>query len=239
MFHQDRWLYLLAGLTALCMLASIIAAFVVAPDAVNLPTETERLLQRILYFHVPGWWVSFLAFLVAAIAGVCYLTTGLERWDMVELASVEIGLVFNTIGLISGSIWAKPTWNTWWTWDPRLTASAVGWLVYVAYLAARNGIEAPGRSQRTAAVFSIVAFVSVPFNYMAIRLWRTIHPVVIGGAAANGGMGMAAGPTMAGVFALCLLSFSLLYVLLLLLRVRGERLRRHGDRLLQRSMWWR
>ena len=183
--------------------------------------------------------MSFLAFLVAAIAGALYLTTGLETWDMVELASVEIGLVFNTIGLISGSIWAKPTWNTWWTWDPRLTASAVGWLVYVAYLVARSGMEASGRSQRTAAVFSIVAFVSVPVNYLAIRLWRTIHPVVIGDTSANGGMGMAAGPTMAGVFALCLLTFSLLYVLLLLLRVRGERLRRRAEGLFQRSLWWR
>lgn len=236
MGNRDRWLYGLTCLTAACMLASIVAVFVVAPDAGNLGTDTERLVQRIFYFHVPGWWAGFLAFLVAAVSGIGFLVTGDDEWDIVELASVEIGLTFTTIGLISGSLWAKPTWNTWWTWDPRLTTSAIGWLIYVAYLALRSGIDAPRRRQRLAAVFSIVAFVSVPINFLAIRWWRTIHPAVVGNAAAGGRGGFAAGPTMVWVLLLCLVTFTLLYVLFLLLRVRGESLNRRVESVTHRMM---
>jgi heme exporter protein C len=236
MAKENRWLYLLIGLAAVSMLLSILLVFAVAPEAVNLATETERLVQRIFYFHVPGWWVGFLAFLVAAVSGVGFLLSGNERWDEVELASVEIGLTFTTIGLVTGSLWARPTWNTWWTWEPRLTTAAVGWLLYVAYLTLRSGIDHRQRRYRLAAVYSIVAFVSVPVNFLAIRWWRTIHPAVIGVSSAEAVGGFTAGPTMQGVFFLCLLSFTLLYVVLVLVRVRGERLGRRMEELRHRVL---
>jgi len=236
MFNQNRWLYVLTGMTAVCMLVSIVLVFLVAPDAVNLATETERLVQRIFYFHVPGWWVGFLAFFVAAVAGLGYLVAGDDGWDMVELASVEIGLTFTTIGLITGSLWAKPTWNTWWTWEPRLTTAAVGWLLYVAYLTVRSGIDNRRRRQRLAAVFCIVAFVSVPVNFLAIRWWRTIHPAVIGVSSTGAVGGFTAGPTMLWIFLVCLLAFTMLYVVLLIVRVRGERLSRRMENLRHQLM---
>src|SRR5574341_1592952 len=134
MTQSDRWTAILVALTGVLMLVSIVMVFGLAPDPVNLTTATERYAQRIFYFHVPNWWVGFLAFIIAAAAGVLYLITRQERWDVIGLSSIEIGIVFTTMGLITGSIWAKPTWNTWWTWDPRLTTAAIGWLMYLGYL---------------------------------------------------------------------------------------------------------
>ncbi len=225
---------LVAGLfivTALMMIASIVLALGVAPDPVNLVTPVERFAQRIFYFHVPNWWVGFLAYLIAAVAGALYLIRRKERWDAVEVSSIEIGLAFNTIGLISGSIWARPTWNTWWTWEPRLTTAAIGWLMYVGYLMLRSAIDNPQRRARFAAVYSILAFMDVPVIFLAIRWWRTIHPVVIGGEAAQGMGGFAMGPTIQMVFFVCLAAFTLLYVSLMLLRLRTERLSQRVEHL--------
>ncbi len=235
---SGRWFRLFVAVTALLMVTSVLLVFLVAPDAANLATNTERAVQRIFYFHVPSWWVGFLAFLVAAVAGGGYLASGQETWDMIELSSIEIGLTFTTIGLISGSIWAKPTWNTWWTWEPRLTTAAVGWLLYVGYLFLRNGVENPRRRARLAAVLSIVAFVSVPVNFMAIRWWRTIHPVVIGTASEGAVGGFAAGPSMRLVFFFCLFSFTCLYAVLLVMRFRSEHMARRLQQLKQMVTLW-
>ena len=224
--------WLLIGVTAVMLLASIGLVFGLAPDPVNLVTPTERFAQRIFYFHVPTWWIGFLAFLIAAVAGGLYLATGRDQWDATSVSSVEIGLTFITIGLITGSIWAKPTWNTWWTWEPRLTTAAIGWLMYAAYLMLRNAIENPTRRARLAAVFSIVAFLDVPVVFLAIRWWRTIHPVVIGGGDQGMG-GFSMGPTMLLVFLFSLFAFTLLYVTLLVLRSRTENLSRRVEQMKQ------
>jgi ABC-type transport system involved in cytochrome c biogenesis permease subunit len=128
MTQGDRWTAILLALAGLLMVVAIILVFGVAPDPSNLVTPVERFSQRIFYFHVPTWWVGFLAFSVAAGSGLLYLITRHERWDVISLSSVEIGVAFTTMGLVTGSIWAKPTWNTWWTWDPRLTTAAIGFL---------------------------------------------------------------------------------------------------------------
>jgi heme exporter protein C len=237
MLRSDRWVAILLAATAVLMLVAIILVFGVAPDPVNLQTPVERFSQRIFYFHVPTWWIGFLAFFVAAGTGVLYLITRRESWDVISLSSVEIGIAFTTMGLVTGSIWAKPTWNTWWTWDPRLTTAAIGWLMYIGYLMLRGAIDSPERRARFAAVFAIVAFLSVPINFMAIRWWRTIHPVVIGSGSADAQGNFSLGPTIRLVFFYCLFTFTVLYVALMALRVRTERLARRVEYIKQQVMF--
>jgi heme exporter protein C len=134
--------------------------------------------------------------------------------------------VFATGTLITGSIWAKPTWNTYWTWDPRLTTSAIVWLLYVAYLMLRGAVENPEQRARFAAVYGILAFIGVPMTYFSIRWWRTIHPVVLGDASnADAQGGFALGPSIRLTMIAGMIVFSLLYVTLLIYRVRLEKVR--------------
>jgi heme exporter protein C len=140
-------------------------------------------VQRILYFHVGSAWVSSIAFFVALVSGILYLRKPNRKWDIISLASVEIGLAFTTMTIISGSVWGRPAWNTWWIWSPRLTSITVMWLVYVAYFMLRGAIEDPERRARFAAVYVIAGFVTVIFTFASIRLLRDIHPVVVGDAA--------------------------------------------------------
>lgn len=177
-------------------------------------------VQKIFYFHVANLWVGMLGFLVALIAGVTYLCNGDHRWDIVGLAAIEISVIFFFTGIVTGSIWARPIWNTWWTWDPRLTTAAIVELVYVAYLMLRQGIEDPDRRARFGAVYAILGFISVPLTFMSIRLLRTIHPVVIGSgdSAAQGGFDMTS--KMLQTFLFTLFGFTVLFVDLMWRRIR-------------------
>src|SRR5512143_2682903 len=157
-------------------------------------------VQRVFYFHIGTAWTALLGFLLAALFSVVYLITKDLLWDRLQVAAVEVSLVFFLITIVLGSIWARPTWNTWWTWDPRLTTAAIGWLLYVGYLMLRGAIDNPERRARFAAVFSIIASLSVPVTFMAIRWWRTIHPVVIGSGGPDAQGGFAMGPTIRLVF---------------------------------------
>jgi heme exporter protein C len=177
-------------------------------------------VQKVFYFHVANAWLGLLAFGAAMVAGVVYLVTKKGIWDLVGVSAVEIGLVFMLITIVTGSIWARPAWNTWWTWDPRLTTVTVMELAYLAYLMLRSGIEDPERRARFGAVYAIVVFVSVPLTFFSIRLMRTIHPVVIGSGdpTAEGGFSMTA--AMGETFALSLIAFTVLFVSLLWHRIR-------------------
>jgi len=177
-------------------------------------------VQKIFYFHVANLWVGMLGFLVALIAGVIYLRSGDHKWDIVGLAAVEISVIFFFTGIVTGSIWARPIWNTWWTWDPRLTTATIVELVYVAYLMLRQGIEDPDRRARFGAVYAILGFISVPLTFMSIRLLRTIHPVVIGSgdSAAQGGFDMTS--KMLQTFLFSLFVFTVLFVDLMWHRIR-------------------
>jgi heme exporter protein C len=181
-------------------------------------------VQRVFYFHVASGWVGGLAFLVAAVAGVVFLIRADRRWDAIGLASVEIGLVFSLATVISGSVWARPIWNTWWTWDPRLVTVTVMILVYLAYLLLRQGIEDPERRARFAAAYGIIGFLSVPLTFLSIRIFRTIHPVVVGSSdpAALGAFDMT--PPMLQTFLFSLFTFTVLYVTLLWHRMRMQSL---------------
>jgi heme exporter protein C len=218
----DKLISALNWLTAFLVLAGLYMALVFAPAAANLETETERLAQRIMYFHIGAAWVGFFAFFVTFAAGIIYLARRERFWDVVGLASVEIGALFLTMVLITGSLWARPTWNTWWTWDPRLTISAVAWLLYVACLILRGAVDDPARRARFGAVFGIVAFITVPLNFMAIRWWRTIHPLVVGGGGAGAVGGFALSPRMAVALLFCIVAFSFVYLTLLVHRARLE-----------------
>lgn len=204
---------LLTAASALSMAVALYLVFVIAPREAVMGD-----VQRIFYFHVSASWNGYLALLVTLVASVIYLRRRTAIWDALALASAEIGLVFITAGILSGSIWAKATWGVWWTWDPRLTTSAILWVTYAAYLILRQALEEAGRRARVAAVYSIAAFVSVPLNYSAARWWRAAHPVVLG----SSGSGLA--PSMLGVLLFCVLSFTLLYAALLRTRVHLERL---------------
>jgi heme exporter protein C len=202
---------------------SLFLIFVYAP--------TERIMgvvQRIFYFHVASAWVGFISFLVAFVSGSAYLSRRRLLWDMVGTASVEIGLLFSAIALVTGSLWARPVWNTWWTWDPRLTTTLVMFLYYSASLMLRGLTEDEARRARFGAVLSIVGFVNVPVVFLAIRLWRTIHPVLFTteGFALDSRMLLALGTS--------LVTFSLLYACLLVLRIRVEKLS-HEVSLLRKS----
>jgi heme exporter protein C len=199
--------------SAIVMIMALYLVFVYAP--------TERTMgdvQRVFYFHVSSAWVGFFAFFVTLIASVAYLWKETRQWDIVALSSVEVGVTFMTMAIISGSIWAKVAWNVWWTWDPRLTTSTILWLIYVSYLMLRNAIDEEVRRARFAAVYGIVGFVSVPITFMAIRWWRTIHPVILD----SQGFSLAAPMLITMLF--CIGTFTLLYFTLLVHRVRLEQL---------------
>ena len=203
------------------------ALFVFATGMVFFYAPLEAVMgqvQRVFYFHVAAGWIGMLSFLVAAIAGVVYLTSTNRKWDIVSLSAIEIGIVFAFINIVSGSIWARPIWNTWWTWDPRLTTATVMELIYAAYLMLRQGIEDPDRRARFGAVYAIVGFVSVPLTFFSARLFRTIHPIVIGTneAGAEGDFDMT--PMMLQTFMFSLLTFTFIFADLLWHRIRVGRL---------------
>ena len=144
--------------------------------------QTMGNVQRIFYFHVGSAWVGSLAFLVALVAGVMFLRKPDRKWDTIAVASVEIGLVFLSMAIVSGSVWGKPAWNTWWLWSPRLTMVTIAWLAYAAYFMLRGAIDDEERRARFSAVYVIISFITVILTFVSIRVLRDIHPVVFGGA---------------------------------------------------------
>lgn len=234
---RDLWMLGLDSVAGAAVLVAIYMALVWVPDAANLTTPTERAAQHIFYLHMGMNIGAGLGYLGAFLVSILYLLTGRRIWDMIAVAAVELGVAFGAGVLATGSIWAKPTWNTWWTWEPRLTTAAIGWLMYVGYLMLRSAIDHPERRARFSAVFSIIAFLSVPITFLAIRWWRTIHPVVIGGSSDFGSGGFALGPTISLVFFYCLFAFTVLYIALLILRARSEWLVRRVQQLRQDTLY--
>jgi heme exporter protein C len=170
-------------------------------------------VQRIFYFHVGAAFNSFAAFFVVFVAGILYLMTREIRWDQLAVASVEVGVLFTTIVLTTGPIWAKPVWNTWFPWgDPRVMTTLVLWLIYLSYLILRSSLPEGDRKYRFCAVFGIIGFIDVPIVWLSIRWWRTIHPVVITSEGAN------LEPQMLNVLLLAVVACFLLLAFLVLLR---------------------
>ncbi|HEX8728543.1 MAG TPA: cytochrome c biogenesis protein CcsA [Ktedonobacterales bacterium] len=161
----------LLALTTIGMLLTIWAAFIYAPtEAVEGP------VQRIFYVHVPLAWISYLAFFFVLVGSVMYLWRRDERWDAFARINAEIGTVFTTLVLISGSLWGRAFWGAWWVWDERLTTSLLMWFIYVGYLALRAYTGRTAQGARAAAVVGILGFIVTPINYMSVKWWRTLHP---------------------------------------------------------------
>ncbi|MBN1965640.1 MAG: cytochrome c biogenesis protein CcsA [Anaerolineae bacterium] len=175
-----------ALLTGLTVIAAAMFVIGLGMALFYAPTDQQGDVQRIFYVHLGAFMGGSLAFFIAAVASVLYLIRREQRWDTLALSSIEVGLVLAGFNIVSGAVWARPIWNTWWTWDPRLTSAAIMWLAYAAYLMLRNGIEDPGRRGRFAAVYGILAFSSVIFTTVVTRLRPdTIHPVVVGPSPQN------------------------------------------------------
>ena len=165
-------------------------------------------VQKLFYFHVASAWAGMLSFLFAAVAGIGYLTSRRLNWDWLSLSAIEVGVVFGLIAIISGMIWAKPIWNTWWVWDPRLTTTAIMELIYGAYFILRSGLNTPESRARLGAVYAIISAATVPLTFFSIRLFRTIHPVVI--ATGSEGATFNMSPRMLTALIVSLCAFTLL-----------------------------
>lgn len=180
------------------------------------PEKSMGNLIRILYFHAGSAWIAFLSFGVAAFFALVYLIRRRPILDSVSFASAEIGVLFTTFTLISGSMWAKPIWNTWWTWDPRLTTTLILWFLYVGYLLLRGTIEGAERRARISGIYAIIAVADIPVIHFAVEWWNSIHPQVID----DTGVNMPGSMLFTLLFAF--VAFFAIYVLLLAIRTRQE-----------------
>ena len=198
---------ILLGVSPLLMVASLYLIFIYVPTE-----QTMCIVQRIFYLMVPMGWLSLLAFLVVFICSILYLTKRENKWDILAYSSAEVGLVFTTLALITGSVWARPIWDVWWTWDPRLTATLVLWFIYLAYFLVRSLATDESRGARFAAVVGIVGFIDIPIVALATTLWRGMHP---GSIIFQGGIA----PPMLLTLLVSLAAFTALYSLILSIRV--------------------
>ena len=226
MESKPRMLTILDGITILLFLTAVGMVFFYAPLEAVMGQ-----VQRVFYFHVANAWVGMLGFMVAAIAGIAYLRKGDRKWDIVGLSAIEISFVFFFTAIVSGSISARGSWGTWWTWDPRLTTAAICELVYAAYFLLRQGIDDPDRRARFGAVYALLSFISVPLTFISIRIFRTIHPVIIGsgGSGAEGSFDMS--PRMLHTFIFSLITFSIIFADLLWHRIRLGKLAEEAENL--------
>ena len=217
-------------MATLAMVATMWSALIYAGDAVNLGGE-EQVAQRIFYLHMGSNIAALLGFLGSVVGSVGYLFSRNLVWDRWAAASVEIGTVFGTLVLLSGAIWAKPAWNTYWIWEPRLTTATITVMIYIAYLLFRNGFDDPETRARFASIYAMFAFLSVPLTYYSARLFRSIHPIVFGAANQESQGGFALGPTMGQTLSIAMIGFALLYFALLFHRVRQFELEARIDAL--------
>jgi heme exporter protein C len=184
---------------------------------------TMGLVQKVFYFHLPLAWWSFVAFFGVCVASVMVLWTGQERWDVLAGVLAEIGVLFSGLALITGSLWGRAAWNTWWTWDPRLSTTLVMWFVYAGYLVLRSADVGGTKGAKVRAVLGIVAFLDVPLVFLSARLWRSIHPAVL--ASKGGGLE----PQMWTAVWINVLAWGALFGTLVLARYHGAGLKRRVE----------
>jgi heme exporter protein C len=165
-----RWLRPFGVFTLVFFIFAQASAVYLSP-----PDRDMGHLQKIMYVHVPAAWVAFAAFFVVFIGSVLYLWKRDARHDLYAAAAAEVGTVFTALTIALGSIWGKPTWGVWWTWDPRLTTTAILLLIFVGYVALRSFTDDEDRRARWSAAVGILGFINVPIVYMSVKWWRTIH----------------------------------------------------------------
>ena len=205
----------LLGLSGVLMLLSLGLVFFYVPTDTVLGVS-----QRIFYIHVPLALVGFLAFAVVAACSIGYLWKGSERMDAAACAAAEIGVLFTSLMLITGMLWAKPVWGVWWSWSPQLTTSLILWFLYAAYLMLRAYAPPGDTGARYAAVLGIIGFIDVPIVYMAARWWRDLHPQKVLGPLAQDS---ALEPSMQLTFLISILAFTALFSYLMVERTTLRR----------------
>jgi heme exporter protein C len=204
----------------LAVLTAVLLTYALYEALVGAPTEkTMGDVQRIFYYHVPSAWTAFLLFSINFVASIVYLIRRSTRADALALVSAEVGVVFCTVVLVTGPLWARPVWGIWWTWDMRLTSTLLLWLIYVSYLALRR-FSTSGQTPVLAAALAIFGALDVPLVYFSIWIFRTQHPqpVIGGGGSIN--------PRMLHVLLINWAAFLLFAVLICWSRYRLEILRR-------------
>jgi len=173
-------------------------------------------VQRLMYVHVPAAWLAFLAFFVVFVMSVLYLIQRDERWDRVAASSAEIGVVFTVVTLLLGMMWGKPTWGVYWTWDPRLTTTAILLAIYVGYGALRSFAEDGEKRARWSAIVGVIGFANVPIVYMSVTWWRTLHQPP--------SSPRSVAPDILWTLMLNLAAFTLVYLYLMVRRIRFAKL---------------
>lgn len=212
----DLWGRALGWLSVVLVAVSIAMIFLYAPS-----DQVQGAVQRIFYIHLPAAWLAYLSFFIIFASSIAYLARRHSRWDRLARSAAELGFVFTTIVLLTGSIWGRPIWGTWWTWDARLTTTLILWFIYLAYFMLRAYVGDPERAARYAAVLGIVGFVDVPIIHMSVRWWRTLHPQPIVVRAE----GPAMPDTMLYTLVVALVAFMALYIFLLIEKYRVERMK--------------
>lgn len=160
----------LGAIALVALIGSQIGGLLLSP-----PDRDMGHLQKIMYVHVPAAWNMMIAYFVVAISSLLYLWKGQERHDLLAAAAAEAGAVLTALALALGSIWGRPTWGIWWTWDARLTSTAVLLLIFVGYLSLRGFVEEPERRAQWSAAVGLLGALNVPIVYMSVKWWRTIH----------------------------------------------------------------
>jgi len=200
---------------AILTLVSIYLALIYTPSH-----ETMGDVQRIFYFHVASAWISYLAFGVTFVAGILYLKSKDLKWDTIAYGSAEIGLIFCTIAIITGSLWAGAVWRVFWRWeDIKLFITLVLWLVFIAYLALRTNAKSRISKANLSAVFGTIGFICIPLSFGANRIWQQYHPTIL--VSSEGSLQASMGfALIVAVFA-----FTFLYIYLLLTKISIERMK--------------
>lgn len=215
---RDKVLHAIALLAAVLLARNLYLIFLQLPDE-----AAQGAIYRIIYFHVPSAITAMLGFLVAGTASAIYLGSKNLRYDAVAAAVTEVSLAFATVVLVTGSIWARIIWGIWWTWDARLTSMFVCWLLYAGYLMLRSAVEEPTQRAKFSAVLSLFAFTDVIIVWKSIEWWRNLHPGPVLSIRTGGGN---MDPAMEAMIYRNLLALVLFAIVLVMVRMRQEEMRR-------------
>src|SRR5690625_5042517 len=169
-----RWQYGLGIAAVPAMIFAMYMGFIWAPEE-----RTLGAVQRVFYFHVGSAWNAYMAFFIVFVASIMYLVRRRQNLDMVAVSAAEVGILFTVLTLITGTFWARASWGVWWTFDPRLTTTAIMLFMYIAYLLVRAAADGEERRGRLGAIFGIVAFATVFLVHYSATWWRSMHPTVI------------------------------------------------------------
>jgi len=196
--------------SAALMAVTLYMVFMWVPTEQNLGVS-----QRIFYFHVPLGWIGMVSIMVVAVASFLHLITGKQKWDSLAYATAELGVIFASLILVTGSIWGKPVWGVWWTWDAKLTTTLILWFIYVGYLMVKAYAPKGSQGRRYASVVALIGAIDAPIIYMATVWWRTAHPDLNIGPLADSD---SLDSKIALTFLVSMITFTVFYIFMLMER---------------------